>query len=95
MKPRWRRRFDDPIPLPRGGSLNTLADAAIYLLKLPKKKRDSNAWRMAGNMLLDAAHGRDFVMHARIAVARAITADNPPPPSEPRRRPVKKYRLIR
>jgi len=32
----WSRAFDDPIPLPRGGQLITLKDAAKYIQKLPK-----------------------------------------------------------
>jgi hypothetical protein len=40
-----------------------------------------------------AAEGRDFVMHARIAVAKAMQHDEPPRP--PRRRSAKKYRVIR
>jgi hypothetical protein len=32
----WRRRFDEPIPLPRGRQLVTLEDAGRYITKLPK-----------------------------------------------------------
>jgi hypothetical protein len=32
----WRRRFDDPIPLPRGRQLVTLKDAGNYITNLPK-----------------------------------------------------------
>ena len=32
----WRRRFDEPVPLPRGRQLVTLKDAADYVMKLPK-----------------------------------------------------------
>jgi hypothetical protein len=32
----WQRRFEDPIPLPRGRQLVTLKDAADYIMKLPK-----------------------------------------------------------
>jgi len=34
----WKRRFDDPIPLPRGRQLVTLEDAGNYITKLPKKE---------------------------------------------------------
>jgi hypothetical protein len=30
----WQRRFDDPIPLPRGRRLVTLEDAGKYITKL-------------------------------------------------------------
>jgi hypothetical protein len=33
-----RRRFDEPIPLPRGRQLVTLEDAGNYITKLPKAK---------------------------------------------------------
>ena len=32
----WKRKFEDPIPLPRGGLLVTLQDADTYITKLPK-----------------------------------------------------------
>jgi hypothetical protein len=35
----WQRRFDDPIPLPKGRQLVTLKDAARYIQKLPKNSR--------------------------------------------------------
>jgi hypothetical protein len=41
----WSRTFDDPIPLPDGGELRTLRDAATYITKLPKRERDTFAWR--------------------------------------------------
>jgi Cu/Ag efflux protein CusF len=30
----WQRRFDEPIPLPKGKKLVTLRDAALYITKL-------------------------------------------------------------
>jgi hypothetical protein len=41
----WSRTFDDPIPLPDGGELRTLRDAATYITKLPKREHDTFAWR--------------------------------------------------
>ena len=32
----WKRQFNNPIPLPRGGRLVTLEDAGNYITKLPK-----------------------------------------------------------
>jgi hypothetical protein len=32
----WKRPFDEPIPLPRGGPLVTLKDAGDYITKLPR-----------------------------------------------------------
>jgi len=36
----WKRRFDEPIPLPRGPQLVTLEDAGNYITRLPKAERD-------------------------------------------------------
>jgi hypothetical protein len=43
----WRRRFDDPIPLPRGRQLVTLKDAADYIMKLPKAEQNHERWQTA------------------------------------------------
>ncbi len=37
----WKRRFDDPIPTPKGKPLMTLRDAAAYITALPKKEADN------------------------------------------------------
>jgi hypothetical protein len=37
----WQRRFDEPIPLPRGRQLVTLEDAAAYIMKLPKAEHEA------------------------------------------------------
>jgi hypothetical protein len=36
MKAGWSRKFDEPIPLPKGRQLVTLKDAGAYITKLPK-----------------------------------------------------------
>jgi hypothetical protein len=43
----WKRQFEDPIPLPRGGQLATLQDAATYVMKLPKAGQNHAAWQAA------------------------------------------------
>ncbi len=68
----WSRAFDDPIPLPRGRQLVTLEDAAGYIMKLPKTEQDLEEWQTATGCLIGAAEGRDFLMHARIGVLRAL-----------------------
>jgi hypothetical protein len=70
----WKRPFDDPIPLPRGHHLVTLEDAAAYIMKLPKAEQNLEEWQTAIACLIGAAEGRDFVMHARIGVLRALNA---------------------
>jgi hypothetical protein len=68
----WKTPFDDPIPLPRGRRLVTLEDAAGYIQKLPKGDHKLEAWPTATGILIDAAEGRDSLMHARIGVMRAL-----------------------
>jgi hypothetical protein len=43
----WSRRFDDPIPLPRGRRLVTLKDAADYIMKLSKAEQAKRHWQTA------------------------------------------------
>ena len=43
----WHLTFDDPIPLPDGGELRTLRDAATYITKLAKREHDALEWRTA------------------------------------------------
>jgi hypothetical protein len=68
----WKRQFDEPIPLPRGRQLVTLKDAADYIMKLPKAEQKLAEWQTAVRCLIGAAEGRDFIMHARIGVTRAL-----------------------
>lgn len=92
----WRKRFEDPIPLPvTGRLLFTLEDAAAYIMKLRKPERDLPDWQTAGEMLIGAAEGREFLMHAHIAMMRALNRDRPAPVPVPRRKAVKAYRIVR
>ena len=88
----WGRAFDDPIPLPTGGNLETLSDAAAYIIALSPKLQDAPEWKTATATLIDAAEGRDFILHARIAVMRALNRDLPPP--GPHKRAAKKYKIV-
>jgi hypothetical protein len=72
MKLGWSRQFDDPISLPHGRQLVTLKDAADYVMKLPKAEQDLEEWQTATGCLIGAAEGRDFLMHARIGMLRAL-----------------------
>jgi hypothetical protein len=40
-------------------------------MKLPKAEQNLEEWQTAGEILIKAAEGRDFLMHARIAMMRA------------------------
>ena len=84
---RFRSRRESP--------LLTLKDAADYIMALPKKAHDAPYWQLAMEQLIDAAEGRNFIMHARIAVLKALNHGKPSPASEPRRKAVKKYRVVR
>jgi hypothetical protein len=75
----WQRRFDDPIPLPGGGQLVTLKDAAEYILALPAKTSEQEHWQLAMQMLIDAADRGGIVMLAHIAVVRALNHGQPDP----------------
>jgi hypothetical protein len=90
----WSTPFDDPVPLPGGGQALTLRDAAVYAAGLPQAEQDLEAWQLAAGILLAAAEGRDFVMHARIAVLRAINRDKPPPAPRAGPNPARKFRII-
>jgi hypothetical protein len=68
----WMQSFDDPIPLPLGRQLATLKDAANYIMKLPKAEQNVEEWQTAGEILAKTAEGRDFLMHARIGMMRAL-----------------------
>jgi hypothetical protein len=68
----WSRAFEDPIPLPRDHQLVTLKDAADYIMKLPKAEQNLEEWQTVIGCLIGAAEGRDFVMHARIGILRAL-----------------------
>ena len=68
----WRRRFNDPIPLPRGRHLATLEDAAKYIQKLPKDEQQLEEWRTAVEALILVAETDGPTMMAWIGVMWAL-----------------------
>ena len=56
----------------RGRQLVTLEVAGAYITELPKAEQDREEWQTATGCLIGAAEGRDFIMHARIGVMRAL-----------------------
>jgi hypothetical protein len=55
----WSRRFNDPIPLPKGRQLATLKDAGAYITKLPKVVHEAKEWQAAmESLILVATLGR-------------------------------------
>jgi hypothetical protein len=71
----WDRPFDQPVPLPSGAPARTLRDAANYIKKLSKSERDSQEWRLAVQMLIDAAEDRGPMLFARMGLLRATNRD--------------------
>jgi hypothetical protein len=68
----WKRRFDDPIPLPRGRQLVTLRDAARYIFKLPEAEQHPGEWQAAVLALILVAEHNGPTMMARIGIMRAL-----------------------
>lgn len=91
----WQRRFQDPITLPDGRNLLTLRDAGEYIAALPAKTAQQPHWQTAAAELLTAAEQGGILMLAEIAMRRAINHGREPPPKEPRRKAVKRYKIIR
>jgi hypothetical protein len=91
----WRRLFQDPITLPDGLELARLEDAARFIYNLPRVDQESLHWQLAIETLINAADGRDFLMHARIAVLKALNQSKPDPTTAPRRKVAKKFKIVR
>ena len=68
----WDRPFDQPVPLPEGPPAQTLRDAADYIRKLSQLERDGQEWRLAVQMLIDAAEDRGPMLFARMGIIRAL-----------------------
>ncbi|SHG69413.1 hypothetical protein [Bradyrhizobium erythrophlei] len=68
----WDKKFDEPIPLPKGKPLLTLRDAALYITKLPKAEHNAAEWQAAMEALLLVAEHDGPTMFARIGVMRAL-----------------------
>jgi hypothetical protein len=45
-------------------------------MKLPKAEQDLEEWQTATGCLIGAEEGRDFMMHSRIGVLRALNRNN-------------------
>jgi hypothetical protein len=69
----WERPFDQPVPLPSGSPARTLREAANYIKKLPKSEYDTPEWRLAVQMLIDAAEDRGPMLFAKMGLHRAMS----------------------
>ena len=74
VAPDWSHPFDDPIPLPDGRVLRTLADAGLYVAALSEAEQPRIEWRAAAEILLKAAEGRNVVT-AQAAMLQALLLD--------------------
>jgi hypothetical protein len=70
----WDRPFPQPVPLPEGPPAHTLRDAAGYIRTLPQPVRDCQEWRLAVQMLIDAAEDRGPMLFAHMGITRALEA---------------------
>lgn len=86
----WSRPFDFPVP-----GFRTLRDAATYITKLPKAEQAKEHWQTAAFVLTEAAEGRGPLLHASIGMNKALNFGKPEPEKAPRRKAVKKYRIVR
>ena len=91
----WRRRFDEPIPLPRGRQLVTLEDAGRYITRLPKAEHGAQEWLAAMEALILVVELDGPTMMARIGIMRALNASKPAPAITPRHKHAKAYRIVK
>jgi hypothetical protein len=68
----WDRPFGQPVALPGGRPARTLRDAGDYIRKLPQTERDTPEWRLAIQMLIDAAEDRGPMLFAKMGMERAL-----------------------
>jgi hypothetical protein len=68
----WTRKFDEPIPVPKGRRLVTLRDAGDYVAKLPKTKHMTAEWQAAMLALMLVVDLNGPTMMARIGIMRAL-----------------------
>ena len=79
MPDNWDTKFDDAIPLPEGGHLVTLRDAAGYIRQLPRSLLESERWQVAIKDLSRAAETPAWRFLARLALMKALYGKTPPP----------------
>ncbi|MBH5366602.1 hypothetical protein [Bradyrhizobium glycinis] len=73
----WSTAFDDPVRVSNKRKLLTLQEAADYIMQLPEDAQHEAHWQTAIETLINAAEtGGGWVMFARIAMLRALNADD-------------------
>lgn len=89
----WDRPFAQPVPLPKRPPARTLREAADYIRTLPQSERECQEWRLAIQMLIDAAEDRGPMLFARMGIVRAIEASVDAEVEPPHPRDVKAGKL--
>jgi hypothetical protein len=90
----WKRRFDDPIPLPDGKKLVTLRDAIAVRKRGSKTEHGLKQVQAAAHCVTEAAENGGPMMFARMGMMQAINRYHQHR-TELRRKATKKYRLVR
>lgn len=73
----WSTAFDDPVRVSNRRALLTLQEAADYVMELSEDVQHETHWQTAIETLIKAAEtGGGWVMFARIAMLRALNADD-------------------
>jgi len=62
-------------------------------MALPKSKQNLREWQTAAEMLLRAAEDRGPLMFVHIGMLKALHHGEPDPPTRPRRKRAKVYRI--
>lgn len=72
------KRFEPPIPVPKGPPLKTIGEAVKYIDKLPKKEQLVEEWQDALGALILVVEGDGPAMFARMGITRALGRNDPP-----------------
>jgi len=101
----WSRRFYEPIELPNGalnkivkkrrGDLRTLRDAAEFIAALPAEESAQQHWQTAIRELMISAERGGILMLSEIAMKVALSHGREEPEKPPRKKAVKRYRVVR
>ena len=91
----WSQALHEPVVLPDGRRLDTLADAGRYIAQLPETGQGFPEWQAAAEALLLVAEHWGPTMFARIGIMRALNHGKPNPDLGPRRKLAKAYRLVK
>lgn len=87
----WDRAFDFPVP-----GFQTYRDAADHIMQLPEREQQQPHWQFAGEVLIKAAEqDGGWTLLAHMAVLRAMHHGKEMPAAAPRRKAVRRYRIVR